>query len=77
MTTLTLKLELDESLALAYREAPVTEKNDLRRLFERLLANRFRKQAIEEMILNMDEIGSEAEANGLTEDIIDEILAES
>ena len=29
------------------------------------------------MILNMDEIGSEAEANGLTEDIIDEILAES
>lgn len=77
MTTLTLNLELDESLVLAYRQAPVTEKDDLRRLFERLLANRFRKQAIEEMILHMDEIGREAEANGLTEDIVDEILAES
>ncbi len=77
MTTLTLKLELDESLVLAYQQAKPLEKEDLRKLFERLLTNRFRKQAIEEMILHMDEMGREAEANGLTEEIIDEILAES
>ncbi len=77
MTTLTLKIELDESLALAYRQATSSEKADLRKLFERLLTNKFRKQAIEEMIVHMEEMGREAEANGLTEDIIDEILAES
>jgi hypothetical protein len=77
MTTLTLKIELDESLALAYRQATSSEKADLKKLFERLLTNKFRKQAIEEMIVHMEEMGREAEANGLTDDIIDEILAES
>ncbi len=77
MTTLTLKFQLEESLALAYRQALPQEKQDLKRMFERMLENRFRKQAIEEMLQRMDEIGREAEANGLTEDIIDEILAES
>ena len=77
MTTLTLKLQLDESLALAYRQAQPKEKKELKKLFERLLSNKFRKKAIEDMIQRMDEIGKEAKANGLTEEIIDEILAES
>lgn len=77
MTTLTLKLQLDDSLAIAYRQAQPEEKEDLKKLFERLLSNKFRKQAIEDMLQRMDEIGKEAEANGLTEEIIDEILAES
>lgn len=77
MTTLTLRLQLDESLALAYRQAQPKEKEELKKLFERLLSNKFRKKAIEDMIQRMDEIGKEAQANGLTEDILDELLAES
>ncbi len=77
MTTLTLKFQLEESLVLAYRQAMPKEKEDLKRLFEKLLAVKFRKQAIEDMFQKMEEVGNEAEANGLSEDIIDEILSES
>jgi hypothetical protein len=77
MTTLTLKLQLDENLALAYRRAKPKEKAALKKLFERLLTNKLRKQSIEDMIHRMDIIGQEAEANGLSEDIIDTILSES
>ena len=77
MTTLTLKFQLDESLAIAYRQAQPEEKEDLKKLFQRLLTNKFRKQSVEDMLQRMDEIGKEAESNGLTEDIIDEILAKS
>jgi ribosome-binding protein aMBF1 (putative translation factor) len=77
MTTLTLKFQLEESLVLAYRQAMPKEKADLKRLFEKLLAVKFRKQAIEDMFQKMEHVGSEAQANGLSEDIIDEILLES
>jgi hypothetical protein len=77
MTTLTLKFQLEESLALAYRQAMPKEKEDLKKLFEKLLAVKFRKQAIEDMFQKMEDVGNEAEANGLSEDIIDEILSES
>ena len=77
MTTLTLKFQLEESLVLAYRQAMPKEKEDLKRLFEKLLAVKFRKQAIEDMFQKMEDVGNEAEANGLSEDIIDEILSES
>ena len=77
MTTLTLKFQLEESLVLAYRQAMPKEKEDLKRLFEKLLAVKFRKQAIEDMFQKMEEVGNEAEVNGLSEDIIDEILSES
>ena len=77
MTTLTLEFQLEESLAYAYRTAQPQEKEDVKRLFERLLSAKFRKQAITTMFKNMESIGKEAEANGLTEDLINEILAES
>lgn len=85
MTTLTLKLELDESLASAYRQAKPSEKAALKKQIERLFARQWRKLAaeelrqrnIEELIELMNEIGNEAETNGLTEEILDEILAES
>ena len=77
MTTLTLRFNLDDSLASAYRQALPKERENLKKLFERLISNKFRKQGIEDMIQRMDEIGNEAEANGLTEELIDEILAES
>jgi leucyl-tRNA synthetase len=74
MTTLTLQFDLDDRLASAYRQAQPREQEDVKKLFERLLYNQFRKQAVEDMIQSMDETGKEAEANGLTEEIIDEIL---
>ncbi len=77
MTTLTLQFNLDDSLAAAYRQAKPKERENVKKLFERLLANQFRKQAVEDLIQSMDELGREAEANGLTEEILDEILAES
>ena len=77
MTTLTLEFQLEESLAYAYGAAQPQEKEDVKRLFERLLAARFRKKAMMTMFKNMESIGKEAEANGLTEDLINEILAES
>jgi hypothetical protein len=85
MTTLTLKLQLDESLVLAYRQAKPIEKAAIKHQIQRLFDLQWRKQTVhdlhqlkvEEMIQLMDEIGKEAEANGLTEDILDEILAES
>jgi hypothetical protein len=77
MTTLTLRLQLDENLVSAYRQAKPEEKEDLKNLFQRLLTNKFRKREIEDMIQRMDGIGQEAQENGLTEDIIDEILSES
>jgi hypothetical protein len=77
MTTLTLRLQLDENLVSAYRQAKPEEKEDLKNLFQRLLTNKFRKREIEDMIQRMDDIGNEAQENGLTEDIIDEILSES
>jgi hypothetical protein len=77
MTTLTLRFNLDDSLVAAYREALPKERENLKKIFERLISNKFRKQGIEEMIQRMDEIGREAEANGLTEELIDEILAEA
>ena len=77
MTTLTLEFQLDESLAYAYQEAQPQEKEAIKQLFERLLSAKFRKQAIALMFKRMESIGKEAEANGLTEDLINEILAES
>ena len=77
ITTLTLEFQLEESLAYAYREAQAEEKEDIKKLFERLLSAKFRKQAIANMFKNMESIGKEAEANGLTEDLINEILKES
>ena len=77
MTTLTLKFQLEESLVNAYRQAKPKEKEDLKKTFERLISAKFRKQAIEDMFEKMEETGKEAEANGLTEEIIDEILSES
>ena len=77
MTTLTLEFQLEERLAYAYRAAQPQEKEEVKRLFERLLSAKFRKRAMITMFKNMKSIGKEAEANGLTEDLINEILAES
>lgn len=85
MATLTLKIQLDERLALAYKQAKPLEKAALKKQIEKLFTLQWRKQTADELhqrkvtdlLQLMNEIGKEAEANGLTEDILDEILAES
>ncbi len=85
MVTLTLNLDLDESLVQAYQQAKATEKEALKKKIERLFALQWRQQDVETtrqrnidaLIQSMDELGKEAEANGMTEDILDQILAES
>ena len=44
MTTLTLEFQLEESLAYAYRAAQPQEKEDIKRLFERLLSAKFKRE---------------------------------
>ena len=63
-------------LALPFVSRP-KEKLALKKLFEKFLAINLRKQAVEEFLLLTQNIGKEAEANGLTEELIEEILAES
>jgi polyphosphate kinase 2 (PPK2 family) len=85
MVTLTLTLDLEESLVLAYQQAKAAEKKALKKKIERLFALQWRQQDeetarqrnIEALIQSMDALGKEAESNGLTEEILDQILAES
>jgi hypothetical protein len=82
MVTLTLTLDLDESLVSAYRHAKKTEKEALKKKIENLFALQWRKQQadtlhkqrVETLIQSMDELGREADANDLTEEVLDEIL---
>jgi hypothetical protein len=85
MVTLTLTLDLEESLVLAYQQAKAAEKKALKKKIERLFALQWRQQEVESvrqrnidaLIESMDALGKEAESNGLTEEILDQILAES
>ena len=77
MTTLTLEFQLDEELAVAYQQALPKEKGALKKLVEGFLNKNLRKKEVEDFLQLTQDIGKEAEANGLTEAIIDDILAES
>lgn len=85
MVTLTLKLDLDERLVQAYQQAKTTEKEALKKKIERLFALQWRQQDaqtvhqrnVDALIQAMNELGKETEANGMTEEILDQILAES
>ena len=70
-------LRVDPATARAYREASEEEKKRARSAFESALAERreeARQTAAEELIRYMDELGREAEARGLTPEILDDIL---
>jgi hypothetical protein len=68
---------VDPATAKAYREASDDVKERARSAFERSLQEEqeaARKAAAEELIRYMDELGREAEARGLTPEILDDIL---
>ena len=70
-------LRVDPATAKAYREAPADVKARARAAFERSLHEEreaTRRAAGEELLRYMDELGREAEARGLTEDVLDDIL---
>ena len=75
MTTLVLEIEAKEQLAEAYRKALPTAKNEINAFInfglERVL---LRKTASQTMFALLDELHTEAEANGLTDEILEDLL---
>jgi hypothetical protein len=77
MTTLTLKLETNETVAAAYRNAGPSEKTRLKAYLHVLLEQFIvRERARKEMYAALDTLHEEAELNGLTDDMIEELLAD-
>ena len=76
MTTLTLKIPIKEQLAEAYRKAHPSEKLKIKHLFNLLLEKTLlHDQARSNMYAVLTELHVEAQKNGLTDDILEEILA--
>jgi uncharacterized protein (UPF0335 family) len=76
MTTLTFKLQIEEQLALAYRSAKKEDKLTLKKQVNQFIEGILREHEKERFYRLIAELHEEAASNGLTEEIIDEILAE-
>lgn len=77
MTTLTFKLSINEQLAEAYKKAQPAEKLKIKYLFNQLLERALlHDQNRKNMYTILAELHVEAKYNGLTDDILEEILAE-
>lgn len=77
MTTLTLKLETNETIAAAYRNAQPSEKTRLKAYLNVLLEQFIvRERARADMYIALDKLHEEAESNGLTDELIEELLAD-
>jgi hypothetical protein len=77
MTTLTLKLERNKTVAAAYRSAVLSEKTRIKAYLHVLLEQFIvRERARKEMYVALDTLHEEAELNGLTDEIIEELLAD-
>ncbi len=77
MTTLTFKLQIEEQLALAYKNAKKAERLTIKKQVNQFIERILREQARTRLYTVIAELHAEAEAKGLTEEIIDEILAEN
>ena len=78
MATLTLKISEDALLEMAYRNATPELKREMKKgLIAYLKHTLVREKARMKMFAVLEELHNEAEANGLTEDIIAELLTEN
>ena len=71
-------ISLDPEVAKAYRKATVKERQKVNYIVNSWLKNIFyrKKDSKQKLFETMDQIGKIAEANGLTVDILNEILNE-
>jgi hypothetical protein len=77
MTTLTLELETNETVAAAFRNTQFADKTRLNAYLHLLLEKYIlREKARLDMFSTLEKLHDEAESNGLTDDIIEELLAD-
>ncbi len=77
MTTLTFQIDINEQLATAYHQAAPAEKSRIQQQVNALLERALlRETARKKMYFLLDELHAEAKSNGLTDDILAELLAD-
>ena len=77
MTTLTLKIATNEQSAALYRNANQTEQRRIKALFQIFFEKAVQhEKARSAMYKALDVLHAEADANGLTDEIIEELLAD-
>lgn len=75
MTTLVLEIQAKEQLVEAYRNALPNAKNEINAFISFWLERALlRNKARQTMFTLLDELHDEAEANGLTDDVLEELL---
>jgi hypothetical protein len=67
----TIEIPVDEDVAKAYREANPIDRQNLQLLVNNVLKQTIKSRSLDEIITDMQ---SQANANGLTQEILDEIL---
>ena len=76
MTTLNLKIPVAQDLFLAYKKVTMADKTLIERQMAKILEKMLFPERQKSIYALMSDMSKEAEANGLTEDMIDEILSE-
>lgn len=77
MTTLTFQIDINDQLAIAYHQSAPSEKSRIKQQMNALLEQALvRDSARKRMYLILDELHAEAKANGLTDEILAELLAD-
>jgi predicted house-cleaning noncanonical NTP pyrophosphatase (MazG superfamily) len=69
-------LELDDKVAKAWHAYPLQKKQKLQKEIEARLADNIRKEEKEEFLQYLEVIQKSAEENGLTQEILEQLLNE-
>jgi hypothetical protein len=77
MTTLTFQIDINDKLARAYYQSAPAEKSLIKRQINALLERALLRDAARKKLpILLDELHAQAKANGLTDDILAELLAD-